>query len=112
MYDCSCESLVGGISRGYCRKDVLSDAAADKDDHVLQAATVEDDAHLAPHRGQITAVDADATDCDAVGFQLRRQRYHFASAGLDVGGIDQEDHAFGPRAREILEARQLSVYIL
>ena len=66
-------------------------------------------ANLARHRGQVAAVDAHAADRNAVGLQFRRQLDHFARAGFGVVGVDQQDHAFGPRAREILERVRLVV---
>ncbi len=94
------------IMRG---EHVFVDAAADQNDDVLQAAGIENAAHLARHRGQIAAVDAHAADRNAVGFQPRRQFDDFARARFGVVGVDQQDHAVGPRAREILERRHLVV---
>ena len=41
--------------------------------------------------------------------QLRRELDDLPRAGLGVVGVDQQDHAFRPRAREILECRHLVV---
>ncbi len=59
--------------------------------------------------GEVAAVDAHAADRDAVGFEARRQLHHFARALLGVVGVDQQDDALGPRAREILERGHLVV---
>src|SRR6185437_13650260 len=82
---------------------VLVDAAADQYDDTVQPAGVEDGAHLARLRSEVAGVDAHAANGDAVGRKLGRERDDFARAGFGIVGVDQEDHAVRPRAREILE---------
>ena len=88
---------------------VLVDAAAHQDDDVFQAAAVENGAHLARMRGEVAGIDAHAADRNAVGFEPRRQLHHFARALLGIVGVDQQDDALRPRAREILERGHLVV---
>ena len=93
----------GNFTVGKLHQLLFVQAAAGDDPYIGQPAMVEDTSHLHGVFGEISAIDADASEADSRLLQPGRQVYNLPRGSFRIVGVDQKDRAIRPCCGEVDE---------